>query len=265
MHAALRIAAIFALSLQLALWINVVITFATSHFVGQPDVSASGATTVTALSFAMRLLLFTLLLLLTLANLGVDISTLLAGLGVGGIAVALALQSVLKDILGAITIVISKPFFVGDLIEVDEFIGEVQKVGMRSTQLINLSGEELTMPNQHLLDGIVRNQSRMRERRVSFVLTIHHTTPIARLDEVSSLLRDGVVGTTGARFERAQLKRLAPAGFEFEIVWYVASGDYDLYAATNHDLLFAILHRLDDRGIRLAAPIAATLADTVPG
>src|SRR5215213_10177300 len=101
----------------------------------------------------------------------------------------LALQSVLKDILGAITIVINKPFLVGDLIEVDGYLGEVLSVDMRSTRLLNLPGEEVSMPNQHLLDDIVRNHSRMRERRVSFVLTLHRATRTTSLAEVEEIVR----------------------------------------------------------------------------
>ena len=251
----LRVTAVLALTIQLAIWMNAAVQFVTRRYNERADVAPSTATTVTALSFAARLVLLTLLVLLALANLGVNVTALLAGLGVGGIAVALALQSVLKDLMGALSIVINKPFLVGDTIEVGPHLGEVRKVGMRSTWLRNLPGEELIMPNQMLIDGVVRNHSRMRERRVSFVLLLHHQTRAAELEAATTLMRDVVRAAPRARFGRAQLKRAVPAGFEFEIVYHFDSPDYDLYAATHHDVLVAILKGLDERGISLAAPV----------
>jgi small-conductance mechanosensitive channel len=250
----LRVAAVLALTIQLAIWMNEAVRFLTRRFTDRSDVAATTATTVTALSFAVRLVLLTVLVLLALANLGVDVSTLLAGLGVGGIAVALALQSVLKDLFGALSIVVNKPFLVGDTIEVGNFIGEVRHVGMRSTRLRNLPGEEIIMPNQLLIDGVVRNHSRMRERRVSFVLTLHTETRPAELDAAAALMRDAVRAVPRARLARAQLKHAVPTGFEFEIVYFFESPDYDLFAAAHHGLLVAILKGLDERGIALAAP-----------
>ena len=253
----LRVVAVFALTIQLAIWMNAAVRFITRRYIERPDVAAATATTVTALSFAARLVLLTMLLLLGLANLGVNVTALLAGLGVGGIAVALALQSVLKDLMGALSIVINKPFLVGDTIEVNGFVGEVRKVGMRSTWLRNLPGEEVIMPNQMLIDGVVRNHSRMRERRVSFVLLLHHGTRPAELDAAAAVMREAVSALPRARFNRAQLKRAMPTGFEFEIVYFFETPDYDLFAAAHHDLLIAIIKGLDERGIALAAPALA--------
>jgi small-conductance mechanosensitive channel len=251
----LRVAAVFALTIQLAIWMNAAVQFVTRRYMERADAAAATATTVTALSFAVRLVLLSLIVLLALANLGVNVTALLAGLGVGGIAVALALQSVLKDLMGALSIVINKPFLVGDTIEVGPHLGEVRKVGMRSTLLRNLPGEELVIPNQMLIDGVVRNHSRMRERRVSFVLLLHHETRAAELESATAVMRDVVRAAPRARFGRAQLKRAVPAGFEFEIVYHFESPDYDLFAATHHDILITILKGLDERGIALAAPV----------
>ena len=254
----LRVLAVFALTIQLAIWMNAGVRFVTRRFIERADTAAATATTVTALSFAARLVLLAMLVLLALANLGVNVTALLAGLGVGGIAVALALQSVLKDLMGALSIVINKPFLVGDTIEVGPFLGEVRKVGMRSTWLRNLPGEELIMPNQMLIDGVVRNHSRMGDRRVSFVLLLHHETRAAELEAATALMREVVSAAPRARFGRAQLKRAVPAGFEFEIVYHFESPDYDLFAAAHHDMLIAILKGLDERGIALAAPVLPT-------
>jgi small-conductance mechanosensitive channel len=253
----LRVAAVFALTIQLAIWMNESVRFLTRRYTERSDVAAATATTVTALSFAVRLVLLTVLVLLALANLGVDVTTLLAGLGVGGIAVALALQSVLKDLFGALSIVINKPFLVGDTIEVGGYLGEVRKVGMRSTWLRNLPGEEVIMPNQMLIDGVVRNHSRMQERRVSFVLTLHHHTRATELEAATALMREAVSSMPRARFNRAQLKQAVPTGFELEIVYHFESPDYDLFAAAHHGLLIAIIKGLDERGIALAAPVLA--------
>ena len=256
----LRMLAVFALTIQLAIWMNAAVRFVTRRYIDRADVAAATATTVTALSFAARLVLLTLLVLLALANLGVNVTALLAGLGVGGIAVALALQSVLKDLMGALSIVINKPFLVGDTIEVGPHLGEVRKVGMRSTWLRNLPGEELIIPNQMLIDGVVRNHSRMGERRVSFVLLLHHETRAAELEAAATIMREVVSAAPQVRLARAQLKRAAMEGFEFEIVYFFATSDYDLFAAGHHDILIAILKRFDERGIALAAPVLPELA-----
>jgi small-conductance mechanosensitive channel len=264
-HTALRSGAIIALTLQLALWVNAAARFMTDRFVRHGDVRATAATAVSALSFGVQLLMFSLLVLLALANLGVNVSTLLAGLGVGGVAVALAIQNVLKDLLGALNIVISKPFLVGDLIEIDEYLGEVKIVGMRATTLINLPGEEIHVPNQKLLEGVVRNHSRMLERRVSTLLSVHHTTPAAALAAVPTIVAAAVGESKLTRFERASLKRAVTGAFEFEIVYCVESADYDVYARVNHDVWMSIVGGLETRRISIAIPAAAQLTAAAPG
>jgi small-conductance mechanosensitive channel len=252
----MRIVAVAALALQLAVWANAAVTFTVRRVSAQADTVSTAATLMSAMSLVIRLAVISIVVVLALANLGVDVSTVVAGLGIGGVAVALAVQSVLKDVLGTLSIIINKPFVVGDVIEVDEYLGSVKSIRMRCTQLENLPGEELSIPNQKILEGAIRNHSRMKRRRVSFPLRVHHETRAAELDAIDEILGGAVAGVPDTQFERAYLKRATPAGFDFEIVYYVESADYDVYAARHHDITIGMMRRFEARGVRLGIPLA---------
>lgn len=159
---ALGVAAVIAILVQIALWGNLLIAFAIARYVKTAkDQDPAAATTVTAFGFIARLMLWTIIVLLALDNLGVNVTALVAGLGVGGIAVALALQNVLGDLFASFSIVLDKPFVVGDFIIVDDYLGTVEHIGLKTTRIRSLSGEQIVFSNADLLGSRVRNYKRM--------------------------------------------------------------------------------------------------------
>jgi small-conductance mechanosensitive channel len=249
---AIRSLAMVALFLQMAQWAMATVTFATRHFTSRGASHAVAATAVGAFAFITRLVIVLVLLLAVLMNAGVNVTALLTGLGIGGIAVALAVQNVLRDLLGTIHIVVARPFLIGDLIEVGEFLGTVTNVGLRSTRLINLPGEELTLANNCILESALRNHSRMTERRVSDVVVLSYDTGRECSERVAGLIRQSVEATQLARFERAHLKRFAQWGLEYEFVYMVRSGDYDVFTNVQHEINLRLMDGLERQGIRFA-------------
>jgi small-conductance mechanosensitive channel len=206
-------------------------------------------------AFAVRLVVWSIVLLVLLDNLGVDITTLVAGLGIGGIAVALAAQNVLGDLFASLSIVLDKPFVVGDYLAVDDFQGSVEKVGIKTTRVRSLSGEQLIFPNNDLLGSRIRNYGRMRERRVEFKIGIAHRTPPENLAKVSALLREVVERRKSVRFDRAHFRSFGDFSLVFEVVYFVPSADFVEYADVQQEINIEILERLGALGVELAHPL----------
>ena len=134
--------------------------------------------------------------------LGVDITALVAGLGIGGIAVALALQNILGDLFASLSITLDRPFVVGDFLIVGDFLGTVEYIGIKSTRLRSLSGEQIIMANADLLGSRVRNYGRMAERRVVFTINVTYETTAEVLERIPALIREIVAAQPGTRFDR---------------------------------------------------------------
>jgi len=254
-HNGLRIVSVIALLVQLGIWGNGFITFWTKRY-GRRGGGTSGAETTALATLAViaRMVLGGLLILFLLDNLGVDVTALIAGLGIGGIIVALALQNVVADMLGALTILASKPFVVGDFIEAQGMMGTVEAVGLRSTQIRTLGGDELIFPNKKLLDGAIRNYSRMTERRVDFRIAVAYGTPPEKLERIPEIARDVVGQHPLVRFDRANFRMLRDWSLEFDVVFFIASGDFSVYAGIQQEINVELMRRLDAEGISLAVP-----------
>jgi small-conductance mechanosensitive channel len=252
--------------IQAGLWGNAAITFGIRRLLrrGGADRQVT-VTAATALGFAARVLLFLILLVVALDAAGVQVTTLVAGLGIGSIVVALALQSVLTDLIGALSIVLNRPFLVGDFIETGEHMGTVEYVGLRSTRIRNLPGQELHLPNTYLLQNAIINVSRMGERRVSFSLILAYDTPVDGLARVGGMLKDIIATIPTARFDRAHLKTFGSWGYEYEIVYWILSSDYVVYMDARERINLELLRRFDAEGIHLGSPAAATAGTIAAG
>lgn len=251
----LKTAAILAFLVQLALWALVAINFwVQSYRKKRFDGDAASATMVVAFGFVGKVVLWTIILLLALDNLGVDVTALIAGLGVGGVAVALALQNILGDLLASLSIVLDKPFVIGDTIQVDEFVGTVESIGLKTTHLRSLSGEQLIFSNGDLLRSRIRNYKRMAERRVVLKFGVMHSTPADKLARVPEMLRRLVDAREQLRFDRSHLAGLTESAFQFETVWYVLSPDFALHMKQQQEILLDLLRWLEAEGVELANP-----------
>ena len=193
-------------------------------------------------------------LLFALANLGINVSALLAGLGIGGIAVALAAQAILADLFSAVAIYLDKPFSVGDAIEIDAVFGVVEHIGVKTTRVRALSGEVLVFANSYLTAKKIGNFQRLRERRIVVNFTVPFQTENAKLKRIPKSVSGIVAATEGTRFDRAHFKKFAESGFEFELVYFVLSPDYTRYMDLNQSIHFAILDLFDKEGVQFAHP-----------
>lgn len=214
----------------------------------------AAASSISLLQLAGKLILYTIIFLFALSNMGIKITTIIAGLGVGGIAVALALQRILGDLFSSLSIVLDKPFVVGDFIIIDQFMGEVEKIGLKTTRLRSLSGEQIIFSNSDLLATRIRNYKRMHERRVIFSLNMPHQISSDRLKTAVSLISAIIRLKNRVRFERCHFMRMNPSTLEVETVYWVLSEDYDLYMDIHQDILFDIKNAFESEKITLAYP-----------
>ncbi|MBA3547494.1 MAG: mechanosensitive ion channel family protein [Nannocystis sp.] len=208
----------------------------------------------TMLRFVGLVLVWSVVLLAALSAFGVDITALVAGLGVGGIAVALAVQRVLGDILASISIVVDKPFEPGDFITVDGSSGTVRRIGIRSTVLASLGGEELVIANNDMLSNQIQNYTRMTERRVVFKLGVVYDTSQARLEALPAMIRAIVEAREKVRFGRAVLTGLGDSAIEYEVVYNVLDPSYDIYAEIHQQILFEMIRQMRAAGYDFAFP-----------
>jgi small-conductance mechanosensitive channel len=251
----IQLAAVIALLLQVGLWAN---RWLTRWIARKLEVSRARepreATALGLLGFAARMAAWSLVLLLALGQLGFDITALVAGLGIGGVAVALAVQNILGDLFASLTIVLDKPFAVGDFIVVDELRGEVERVGIKTTRVRSLDGELLVFANSDLLKSRIRNFRQMRERRVLFTVGVTYQTPREKLGAVAQWLREAVEAQPNTRFDRAHFKEYGDSALVFEVVYHVLDRDYNLYMDVQQAINLAVFERFAREGIEFAYP-----------
>lgn len=223
------------------------------------------AGTLGIVAVIVRVVIWSVVLLLTLDNLGINVTTLVAGFGIGGIAVALAVQNVLGDLLASLSITLDKPFVVGDSLMVDAFHGTVEHIGLKSTRLRSVTGEQIIVPNADLLKSRLRNYGRMNERRMVFAVGVLYETPRDKLARLPALIRDIVRAQAAVRFDRCHLVRFGASAIEFEATYFVQSArlndNMDIQHAINMDILAAF----EREGIAFAYPTQRVLLERSPG
>lgn len=238
---------------QVALWLSRLATITLSHAGAREDGRGPSALSG-VLTWAVRVTIWVLLLIVVLANAGVNVTAFVASLGVGGIAVALAAQNVLADLFASLSIGLDKPFDVGDDIAFGNERGTVARVGIKSTRVQSLSGEELVISNTQLLQQLVRNYGRMRERRVAFGFGLPLDTSAAAtqrmVDDVKALIRSLAV----VRFGRGHMIGFGESSLNLEFVYFVLDPDVEVYRDVQQQINLGILELLREHGLRLAMP-----------
>jgi len=252
---ALRILFVIALLFQAGYWGNGLVSFWIRRTVRRRlDQDAESATSISALGFILKILLWAVVVLLALENLGVDITTLIAGLGIGGIAIALAVQNVLGDLLASLSIIVDKPFVIGDFIVVGDQMGNVERIGLKTTRVRSISGEQVVFSNSDLLSSRVRNYKRMYERRIVFGFGVVYQTPSDALESIPGLVREIVESQPNVRFDRCHFRSFGDSSLDFETVYYVDTPDYNLYMDAQQAINLAILRAFEEREIEFAYP-----------
>jgi small-conductance mechanosensitive channel len=255
----LRIAVI-AFLLQLAVWGDRAVRARRMVYHTPADDAADGEgrigrNSLSILSFAIRMVLWVVIALMILDNLGVNITALVASLGVGGIAVALAVQNILGDLFASLSIVLDKPFVTGDFIVVGDALGAVENIGLKTTRLRGLGGEQIVFSNTELLKSRIHNQQRMQTRRVAFNLRVSYQSTEAQLRAVPAMVREAVESQQAVLFERSHFFAWGESSVDFETVYHVQSADYMVHMDVQQAIFLGIFGRFANAGIVFAHPM----------
>lgn len=207
-----------------------------------------------ALGLAFTFIIWLTVFLVMLDNFGVDITALVAGLGIGGIAIALALQNVLSDVLAYISIIGDQPFSYGEFLVVGEYSGTVEHIGIKTTRVRSLTGELIIFSNNDLLSSRLRNYKRMNERRALFTIGVTYDTPHEKLREIPEMLKAAVEAQENVRFERSHLKTFAPYSIDYEVVFFTLVPDYLVMMDIRQAINLQIHREFQERGIQFAYP-----------
>jgi len=210
--------------------------------------------TIKTLSIIVKIVLWSLGLVLILANIGVNVTSLIAGLGVGGIAIALAMQNILSDVFSSFSILIDKPFQVGDLIKVGDDVGTVEKIGIKTTRLRTLNGEILIIANQELTTARVQNFKQMKKRRAQFTLGVIYETDKKKLQGIPKMIEEMVMKEELVEFDRCHFKDFGDFSLNFETVFYVKTKDYKEYRDVVERVNLDIFDRFNKEKIEFAYP-----------
>ncbi|MDT8286062.1 MAG: mechanosensitive ion channel family protein [Elusimicrobiales bacterium] len=210
-------------------------------------------TVLRSASIVLKTLLWVTAAIFVLSNLGVNVSAALAGLGIGGVAVALAAQAILGDLFNFFVILLDKPFKIGDFIILDDMLGTIEHIGLKSTRVRSLGGELIIISNSRMLTGGLRNYKQMEKRRVVFKLGVVYQTPIEKLRRIPGLIKEAVSSTAEAGFDRSNMLAYGDFSINFETVYYTAA-DYNKYMDVNEAILLRIGEAFAAEKIEFAYP-----------
>lgn len=246
---------VICLLVQVGFWGSGFIDYYVAKKLAGIDVgSGASITHIRSLGFLVKSVLWIVLVILTIDNLGFDPTTIIAGLGVGGIAVALALQNVLGDLIASLSIILDKPFEVGDFIVVDNMSGDVEHIGLKTTRLRSISGEQLVLSNNDLLQSRVKNYKRMDTRRILFSLGVVYETSYDNLVRIPVLIKEIIDTEPKARFVRAHFRSYGDFALNYEIVYFVLTPFFDDYMDIQQNVNLKIFKKFSEEGIEFAYP-----------
>lgn len=253
--ALLRGAFIVLFALQAAVWASALLTSVLLRYAsragGDRSTLASASTLMqTFVNFAV----WSIAVLFILSNLGVDVTALVAGLGIGGVAIGLAAQGIFSDLFASLSIVLDKPFVNGDFIIFGDYMGTIEKVGVKTTRIRALSGEQIVVSNANILSERIRNYQRLYERRVESRIGILYETPLETLKRVPEWIREAIEAAGETRFDRAHFKEYGDSSLVFEYVYFVLTPDYNTYMDRQQAINLALFQRFAEGGVSFAYP-----------
>lgn len=248
---------------QLGLWGSRLASLWVTRLAGKrrAEGDTAAATTLASLGLLLRIIIWAVVVLLVLQNLGVNVTALVAGVGIAGIAIAFAAQNILADLFSFLAIVVDKPFLVGDFIVADSVEGTVERIGIKTTRIRSLTGEEVVVSNSELLKGWIHDYAKMRERRIVFHLAVDYQTPHEKLATIPNIVRSVIEAMPNVRFDRAHFKEYGEFGLVFEIVYFVLSPSYREYMDAQQAINLGIHKRFTEEGIKFALPIQRVVVE----
>lgn len=242
---------IVAIFVQFLIWANNTLNKYGYNYIRR---NPSAATSMNVFSLIWKIVAFSLIILGMLDQLGFNITTLLAGLGIGGIAVAFALQNVLSDIFGSMAIILDKPFKVGDNIQIGNFTGRVEKVGLKTTRVRSVVGELLVFSNNELLKSTIQNYGGQQERRIIQVIGVTYETPYEKLQKVPEFIREAIFSQPNTSVDRVTLREFGDSSLNFEAVYFVRITPEQTWLQIEHNVNLEIVRILEKEGISFAYP-----------
>lgn len=245
-----------ALGAQLALYLDRAVSVVAKQYFRRHNESPDSPATVahTLVIWAIKTMLWVMFGLAMLSNLGINVTTFVASLGIGGIAVALAAQNILGDLFASLSIVLDKPFVAGDFIVVGDALGTVENIGLKTTRLRGLGGEQIVFSNNELLKSRIHNQQRMQTRRVAFVIRVSYQSTEAQLRSIPDMVREAVESEHAVMFERSHFFAWSESSVDFETVYHVQSADYLVHMNTQQAIFLGIFGRFANANITFAHP-----------
>jgi small-conductance mechanosensitive channel len=235
------------------------INFAILRFVASKSENADKRKQVRGITLIVSMIIWMLGVLFLVDNLGYDITTVIAGLGIGGIAIALAAQTVLGDLFSYFVIFFDKPFEIGDFITIDDKMGTVEYVGIKTTRIRTLSGEQLVCSNTDLTNSWVHNYKKMEKRRIVFSVGVVYDNSTKKIKQLPEIIKEVIENLPDTQFDRAHFSSFGDFSLNFECVYYVLSGDYNLYMDKQQAINLQLLEIFRREKIDFAYPTQTLL------
>jgi small-conductance mechanosensitive channel len=220
----------------------------------EEEESQRGKSMLGVLTILIKIIVWSVAFLMVLAYLGIEITPILAGLGVGGIAIALALQNILGDLFAAFAIYFDKPFEEGDFIMIGSDLGVVQKIGIKTTRIKSLQGQELIVSNSEMVSTRINNFKRMPERRVAFQFGVEYATPVVKLKKINDIVKKVTSKVKDVKLDRTHFHKYGDFSIIYEVVYYVNTNDYNKYMDVQQEINLGLKEEFEKMGISFAFP-----------
>lgn len=256
---------IIAFALQGAVWTRELILGVISRRVGDDPAETTLGNARTIIRVLVSVILFAIAFIVILDNIGVNVTALVAGLGIGGIAIGLAAQGIFSDLFAALAILFDKPFRRGDTISYGTSTGTVEKIGLKTTRLRALSGEDIIMANTKLLEQEIRNLAQGLTRRTTLTFGVVYQTPPDKLRRTQEIARDAVNAQSGCGFVRCAMTGFGASSLDHEIVYDTASTDPNVVAADRSEIMMRLIEAFASEAIEFAYPTQTTFTAAPDG
>ncbi len=247
-----------------ARFLTMLIGYGLKMYFAKSGEDASLERSIKGILIITKILVWTGAIIFFLDNLGIKITAVIAGLGVGGVAIALAAQAILKDLFSYFSIIFDHPFKVGDFIIIDDYLGTIEYIGIKTTRIRSLGGEMLIFSNSDLTDSRLRNYKLMEKRRVVFKLGVVYQTPLKQLKEIPKIIESVIKNVKDTVFDRAHFFSYGDFSLIFEIVYYVIGPDYNKYMDIQQEINFCLKEEFEKRGIEFAYPTQTLYVNKSP-
>ncbi|QHF02717.1 mechanosensitive ion channel [Pseudomonas asturiensis] len=253
-------------ALQVGLWANRAIALALYRYFARHSTTSTfqGSALATLSLWGAKVLLWATVLMAMLSNVGVNITAFVASLGVGGIAVALAVQNILGDVFASLSIAVDKPFEVGDFIVVGALSGTVEHVGLKTTRIRSLGGEQIVMANADMIGSTIQNYKRLEERRIVFDFRLTYDCSADQVREVPKKVEEIIRSQKNARFDRSHFRSFGETSLEFETVYIVLDPSYNVYMDVQQAINLDIMEAFADMDVRFAFPSRTVYVASLP-